>query len=542
MKNLKYLLCVLSLIIYGKLNGQSWIDYGYETRSLGSSYQEIICSGNASTSGSSFKLNVFSTQSTPPLQINKVYKLIDDNDNVKYLYIISLKSQPWSDRDSYNANNLEMPNILCDKGYFTRELGNSYQHIVCYGDPANSGGEYALNILTPVSGATLAINKVYKFTDNADQIHYLYVTGLRDMPWSDRDSYDRSKLISPYISCDVGLAARDLGSSLSTAKSLMCSGEVEKKGLSYDLNISPAGSYYIQPGNLYKFINNDNDIRYLYIVSKGSPFTDRDTYLYNSLVKQSVYCDNDNDGIENEFDDCPNEAGPESNNGCPFKPDLVTGGSTTTYNVSEGSTFTVRFIAENRGDELSNSSATAKIRFVWSLDSDVSSDDVIDLSLPGVPIDYNPDGGESETHDAQIIAPSLSEFNLSTTNNLYLLIFIDYPNEYEESNENNNVYDEILITVNKSSSSGRVSSYDIDKASELSLFPNPVSFMSPLTLTLPNNEMYLIKIFDLHGETVNKWEVENQNQLIINPDLERGVYIIEITGKNESIRKKIIVE
>ncbi len=89
---------------------------GYDVRDLGTNYStatNLFCSSLASTSGSSYRINVLSQISTDPLQINKLYKFTDDS-IVKYLYIVSKLSGPASDTDSNFENNYVLQTPFCD--------------------------------------------------------------------------------------------------------------------------------------------------------------------------------------------------------------------------------------------------------------------------------------------------------------------------------------------------------------------------------------------------------------------------------------------
>ncbi|WP_343909896.1 T9SS type A sorting domain-containing protein [Aquimarina litoralis] len=53
--------------------------------------------------------------------------------------------------------------------------------------------------------------------------------------------------------------------------------------------------------------------------------------------------DNDGDGVTNTQDECPNEAGPASNNGCPLPPDLITANLTIKTKTSTGGSITYNY-------------------------------------------------------------------------------------------------------------------------------------------------------------------------------------------------------
>jgi len=76
--------------------------------------------------------------------------------------------------------------------------------------------------------------------------------------------------------------------------------------------------------------------------------------------------------------------------------------------------------------------------------------------------------------------------------------------------------------------------------STVQVFPNP--FINQLDLTLPEEGVFLIELYDLQGIHLVQFETNNDStpQLNINPSLPSGVYWLKISNGNESTIRKIV--
>ena len=89
---------------------------GYETRYLGtneSNAKSIVCSGNASSSGSLSRFNVLSSVGGSPLETGKLYKRNEDG-VIAYHYIVRKNTTTYSDRDSFFVSNFTKLVPFCD--------------------------------------------------------------------------------------------------------------------------------------------------------------------------------------------------------------------------------------------------------------------------------------------------------------------------------------------------------------------------------------------------------------------------------------------
>ncbi|RNL83066.1 hypothetical protein ED312_15465 [Sinomicrobium pectinilyticum] len=227
-------------------------------------------------------------------------------------------------------------------------------------------------------------------------------------------------------------------------------------------------------GRIYWNRENDEDLIFdSYTLTKMwvNPFTnweDRNFYTnpgkkfilvakYAGITKQYTYTipdgDNDGDGVPNGQDDCPNEPGPSSNDGCPEgEADLVLDKSGTIISSECSScpgplsnlgsqrhiisrnagilSFNL-IIVDNQG---SASAGSSKIGLYLSSDNKLDSNDFkfsTTFSLSSI------NAGSSKDSSGSIFG---SDFDYNQAfGNYYLLLVLDVNKSIDESNEANNV-------------------------------------------------------------------------------------------------------
>ena len=74
----------------------------------------------------------------------------------------------------------------------------------------------------------------------------------------------------------------------------------------------------------------------------------------------------------------------------------------------------------------------------------------------------------------------------------------------------------------------------------ISIFPNP--FKHSIHIEIENSDTHLLSLYDNLGKEVFKQNISEKNNLITLNDLNSGIYLIRITGKNSTVYKKIIKE
>ncbi len=297
---MKKTLLILFIIFSSTSTFSQIIERGYNARNLGSSFteaQNIFCNGNPSASGTDYELNVYTfDQFQTPLQENTLYETIDEDDNIRYIYVISQRSNPFSDRDGFPAASVNIieficpdgnsnqdnsnPNDIIEIGYIARNLGNdlsSAQFEYCSNaNKSNAGQRYQLNVRSNQSASRLEVGSFYRQITEDNQVRYVYIVGFNTSVFADRDLYDIN--------------------------------EFTEQPLNFSCDYDGDGIDYVND-NCHDVYNPDQ--------------ADFDQDGQGDACDNEDDRDFDNDGIRNHDDICPNEAGPVSNNGCPGLPDFI---------------------------------------------------------------------------------------------------------------------------------------------------------------------------------------------------------------------------
>lgn len=251
---------------------------------------------------------------------------------------------------------------------------------------------------------------------------------------------------------------------------------------------------------------------------------------YGNATKQLNYfipvLDSDNDGVPDEQDNCPNEAGPSSNNGCPIpqgKPDLTLEdfiiiddqGNQTGPNqqyapsLKDNTSFDVIVKIKNIGNVRADN-------VQYYMLASTSSNNYPTPDIYGSPIQEfisnqnigSVNSGNIKTHQLNTDLSRVS-YLLNQDQANYFYIDIDQNNRIDEERENNNIY--VILF------------YYLGAGNKNSL------------------KNYTITIFDMNGNKIKDAKIINkeQEQEVIN-NLPKGLYIINDTsnGKSKKIFKK----
>ena len=173
---------------------------------------------------------------------------------------------------------------------------------------------------TNLNGVKLEVGKVY-LADLGYGLTYYKVI----LAWDDNnDSGD--EVFSPGTITQVNLSCSSLSwkyhklirlGSITSAKSKICSGNIT--GLQFKVNI-----YIEEPlikNKVYRLDIGDGVVQYYYVDLRSYTKGDPDYEVFSSSFNNSpisISCDTDGDGVPDSQDNCPNQAGPSSNNGCPL--------------------------------------------------------------------------------------------------------------------------------------------------------------------------------------------------------------------------------
>ncbi|MGG8496268.1 hypothetical protein ACQY1Q_07605 [Tenacibaculum sp. TC6] len=217
---------------------------------------------------------------------------------------------------------------MCQKYRYHKflKLGRSYEIAFesnCLG--TNFGIEKA-NLF----GLKLELNKIYR-ANLGDGDYFYKVIYVQDtcsdagLEVDDTSNIEEVTLLScSSISWKYHKFIR-LGS-LSEAQSKICSSDI--KGMQFKTNIYIGAPLVIN--KVYHLdLGDGNGLKYYYLILSAYTSSDPDYEILGSSFNNSSIsfdCDSDSDGVPDSQDNCPNQAGPASNNGCPVqqgKPDFI---------------------------------------------------------------------------------------------------------------------------------------------------------------------------------------------------------------------------
>lgn len=262
---------------------------------------------------------------------------------------------------------------------------------------------------------------------------------------------------------------------------------------------------------------------------------------YNNQVKKLVYPisqpDNDGDGVPNDSDNCPNVAGPASNNGCPVlkKPNLKlkslkvknTTTNTLIFNFPNGNTNTPTLKKNNRYDfsiEVENNVSGSTQANPVSLDMLINTSSILYPDPRARVFNVTADSNIGSISASNSITKTFNVFvsntigsspTLSNGNGYTLSFDIDGKGKVDESNENDNI-NQLQFVYSSSSRSGLVNI--LDKS---------------------NLNSHEVSVFTIYGTLINQKTVatKDEEDKFIN-SLPKGFYIV----KNGTETYKIVKE
>lgn len=311
--------------------------------------------------------------------------------------------------------------------------------------------------------------------------------------------------------------------------------------------------------NKFYYLNFGQGYNYYYLThSSNNTHNDEDYSLSTPNGILNVVCpitstDNDEDGILNADDSCPNVFGNISNFGCPGKPDYVLNDDSEiaapawgTYDLnyakhSNNPIFLSRFdggfidiykiLIDNIGDGDAQL-APIKISFYISEDTSISNND-FKFSTTASLTEQISSGGTT----TYSFAPSAKLYGSTVGNNLTygwynLIIVIDEDNDLQnsESDTSNNTYTIPLEYI----SSWTIYSKNSPKKN---IQPNNTYSKNDLTIN-PKEHTFQMNIYDLYGRLIKTSNINSniqKNEII--KSLQSGLYIIKTPFETKKIAK-----
>lgn len=248
---------------------------------------------------------------------------------------------------------------------------------------------------------------------------------------------------------------------------------------------------------------------------------------YNNHRKQLIYQssspDNDGDGVPNSQDNCPNVAGPASNNGCPVLPNLKlkslkvrnTTTNSTIFNFPNGNTATPTLNKGNYYDFIievennisgSNAANSVSLDMLLNTSTTLYPDpraNVYNVSTDSNIGNVNANSSIIKTFSVYVSSTIGSSPSLSNGSGYTLSFDIDSKGRISESNENDNINQ--LQFIYSSSRS------------------NTLSALKP-----SNHKPYEVSVFNISGTPVTKKIVVNkEEENSFTKNLPKGFYIIK---------------
>ncbi|MBI9035568.1 MAG: T9SS type A sorting domain-containing protein, partial [Bacteroidales bacterium] len=114
--------------------------------------------------------------------------------------------------------------------------------------------------------------------------------------------------------------------------------------------------------------------------------------------------------------------------------------------------------------------------------------------------------------------------------------------------EDASIYDENISVANTNQENivlGKISgpeSVRLDENEDLkmAIYPNPATNKIQIQIPFKDNESYVARIFDIHGKMISNQMInQSDNQLNIS-ELEKGMYMIQLTGNNRNLSERLI--
>tara|TARA_R110002050_G_scaffold57866_7_gene130228 strand:+ start:15511 stop:16626 length:1116 start_codon:yes stop_codon:yes gene_type:complete len=255
-----------------------------------------------------------------------------------------------------------------------------------------------------------------------------------------------------------------LGSTLQEAKDNFCSNTTvnttrEKVNIKIESPLINNSIYLMDFGLGTKYYKIDTSS-----VEKGDSDYDLDTtnntVVFSKTILNCPISDSDGDGVPNSSDNCPNEAGPSSNNGCPTFADLIidtslstaksSGASGTTQSLSSnifhalylGENLQVLLFVKNVGEA---NSSTMKVGFYVTQGSSFSNATLLkEVNYNGI---ITPN--QSQSMSTEISGSSIAGY-ANSNGWAYIHVRVDKDDSIDEGTsggEDNNIYSSIPVVT-----------------------------------------------------------------------------------------------
>lgn len=84
--------------------------------------------------------------------------------------------------------------------------------------------------------------------------------------------------------------------------------------------------------------------------------------------------------------------------------------------------------------------------------------------------------------------------------------------------------------------------HEVDANEQVSIFPNPSKGIFDVSLNGTEDDQAVIRIMDIHGKTILEQKALRNVETIDLSNVKNGIYILNVSGKQTSVTKKIVIE
>ncbi|MHA7056558.1 thrombospondin type 3 repeat-containing protein [Aquimarina sp. M1] len=308
-----------------------------------------------------------------------------------------------------------------------------------------------------------------------------------------------------------------VGDTATEAKQNICAGNTAES-ISWKLNITIANPLIL--GKVYK-MNFGRGLKYYKVLIASQSSSDGDYLMPGNPIGSpfNAQCDSDNDGVPDYTDNCPNEQGPASNNGCPQIPNLTvdlnasavfsqclscpppldtffnSGKKHLITNGGVGSISFDRLAIRNIGNTTSNS---AKVKFYFSINNSIGSSDKLIKTITIPSRNVNSSYGIQTTIDGWDINNNGDLAN----GNYFILVDIDTDNSNNEGTPG--------------------------EADNLLVLPITYTTQNTSSIIFPTGTSSEISVYNIFGLFVEQKSVASkQEETAFIHSLPKGLYIIK---------------
>ena len=450
--------------------------------------------------------------STDPLEVGKIYLLPTPSDGINRFYWVEKTfDTPYQDAGEFvqNLQIIEGP-ISCTtpaRSVHFRNLGTdldiSETNSFCENGNFSNKSLLKWNVS---STDPLIVNKIYKISFDG-QILYFWVEQIFNTPNQDSgETINESNIIGiENIFCDADLDG--IEDSEDNCPSTPNTDQLDSDG-------DGVGDACDNCNSVSNLSQSDID---------------------NDGIGDACDSDKDGDGIPNNSDNCPTQAGPASNNGCPGLADLIIDTTNSTAKAS-GASYSQTFSSnsshtlylndselqlyltiKNTGQASSN---TMKVGFYATQGASFSSPILLkEVNFTGINSNSNQSQGE------YIPRATLAGY-INSNGYVYIHVVVDKNNTVNEGSsggENNNRYSSILVNISNSTRpTGKFTIAERNISDE----------------THVSSQSYDLYIYDFSGTKIKSAKInsiEEENQIIAT--LPSGLYVIKTLDGTRKISR-----